>query len=61
MLSGGSSDLASSIKVLTMMVDVGSQGLNLQHTTYGVISMIFAKRSNRRVQVENRGLRDDRI
>ena len=36
-------DLASSLKVLIMMVDVASQGLHLQQASYRVISMIPTK------------------
>ena len=49
----------SSLKVLLVMVDVSSQGLNLQRASNKVITMMPAKRSNPQMQAETRILRAD--
>ena len=51
--------IESSIKVLIVMVDVSSQGLNLQRASNRVITMMSAKRSNPQMQAETRVLRAD--
>ena len=50
---------SSSLQVLIIMVDVSSQGLNLQRAANRVISIIPAKRSNPQTQAETRVLRAD--
>ena len=49
----------STLQVLIIMVDVASNGLNLQKAARRVISMVPAKRANPQMQAENRGLRVD--
>lgn len=49
----------STLQVLMIMVDVASNGLNLQKASKRVISMVPAKRANPQMQAENRVLRVD--
>ena len=52
-------NIRSSLKVLIIMVDVSSQGLNFQKASSRVMSLIPAKRSNPQTQAENRVFRVD--
>ena len=52
-------DSSSTLQVLIIMVDVASQGLNLQKASNNVITMIPGKRINPQLQAETRSFRCD--